>query len=340
MSQKLVEVARGELVECVHRGYVAVTDLEGNILYKLGDPNHVTYFRSAAKPIQALAVFESGAVDKYKFTDEEIAIFCASHAGEEQHTQMVSKILEKIGVDEGFLQCGVHAPLNKETCIELYKRGKKPESLHCNCSGKHSGMLAAAKAWGFSLENYRDINHPLQQQMLQLVADFAEVEKQEIIVGVDGCGVPVFGLPISRMALAFAKLSKPHKCLKQERMEAVKRITSSMIKHPQLIAGIKRFDTRLLEVTKGKLIGKVGAEGVFCVGLMNQGIGIAVKVEDGNPRALWPSVVHVLKQLKVLDAREIEQLKNFYPIKLKNFHKEVVGEIRPVFQLQPYNAEK
>jgi len=340
MSEKLVEVTRGELVECVHRGYVAVTDLEGNILYKVGDPNYVTYFRSAAKPIQALAVFESGAVDKYKFADDEIAVFCASHAGEEQHTHTVSKILEKIGVDEGFLQCGVHDPLDKQTRIELYKRGEKPGSLHCNCSGKHSGMLAAAKAQGFSLENYRDINHPLQQQMLQLIADFAEMEKQEIIVGVDGCGVPVFGLPVYRMALAFAKLSKPYSCLKKERAEAVKRITSSMIKHPQLVAGTKGFDTRLLEVTKGKLIGKVGAEGVFCVGLMNQGIGIAVKVEDGNTRALWPSVVHVLKQLKVLDAREIEQLKNYYPIKLKNFHKEVVGEIRPVFQLQPYNAEK
>lgn len=335
MTDKLVEVTRGDLAECIHRGHIAVVDLKGNILYKLGNPYYVTYFRSAAKPIQAVAVLESGAAEKFKFTDKEIAVFCASHAGEKQHTETVMEILGKMGLDEEVLDCGIHPPLDKRTRLNMFREGKEPTPLHSNCSGKHSGMIATAKTQGFDLEDYRGAQHPLQQQMLQVVADFAQMKKEDITIGVDGCGVPVFGLPLCRMALSFAKLSKPDIFNNSKRAEAVKRITRSMIKHPSIVAGSRKFDSKLLEAAEGKLVGKIGAEGVFCIGIMDKGIGIAVKVEDGNARALWPSVVHVLKQLNLLDSRQLKHLKKYYPVRVKNFHKEIVGEIRPVFKLIP-----
>ncbi|QSQ09250.1 hypothetical protein H0A61_01611 [Koleobacter methoxysyntrophicus] len=333
MSEILVHITRGNVVESVHRGHIAVADTEGKVLYYAGNPDIVTYFRSAAKPIQALAVVESGAYDAFGLTLKELAVICGSHSGEKEHTAVVMSILEKIGLEEGVLECGIHDPLYRPEALEIYRCGRKPTFLHCNCSGKHSGMLAVAVKEGYPVNGYRDITHPVQQKMLEIIAEVAEIDRKDIQIGIDGCGVPVFGLPLFKMALAYAKLSNPER-LDERRKRAINMVKEAVINNPYMVAGTGRICTELIIHTGGRVIAKSGAEGVYCVGLLDKGIGIALKIEDGSSRAIWPSVIHILNQLGALSEEELKAFKKYYPSAVKNNHGEIVGEVRPVFKLR------
>ncbi|MDI3534784.1 MAG: hypothetical protein PWQ82_1149 [Thermosediminibacterales bacterium] len=339
MSEVIAHVTRGDLVESKHRGSIAVVDLKGNILAYVGDPYEVTYFRSAAKPIQALPVVESGAFDKYGLSLKELAVICASHAGEKEHTDTVESILKKLGFEEAALKCGVGEPIYKPRLQELYSTGEKPTQLHFQCSGKHSGMLAVAKKEGYSLEDYFKAEHPVQQMMLKAVADMAEMKPEDIVLAVDGCGVPVFGMPLNKMALCYAKLSDPSG-LGEKRREAATKITTAMTSYPKMVGGTRQFDSILMENTEGRLVCKIGAEGIFCIGVMGNGIGIALKIEDGSYRAYGPCIIHTLKQLNILDEKIEERLKKYYPRPVKNNLRDVVGEIRAVFELKKVYEQK
>lgn len=326
----LAEVTRSDLVESVHRGVIAVVDEKGKLIARAGDPGVLTYMRSAAKPVQAIPVVESGAARRYAFSAREIAMIVSSHGGEEDHVAAVRDILAKIGLPEKYLQCGVQMPLHGASAKKLLTQNIAPTALHCTCSGKHAGMLTLARFYDCRLEDYYELTHPVQQMMLQTMAEMAGLPNEDIPTGVDGCGVPVFALTAERMALAYARLVKPE-MFSVSRQQACAEITAAMAGNPDLIAGKGRLASDLVRETNGKLIAKDGTEGVFCVGLPDRGWGVAIKIEDGSMRALGPVVISVLKQLDILDAGDLEKLRKHEKTIISNFCGEIVGEIRPTF---------
>jgi L-asparaginase II len=330
---KMAEVTRGNLVESIHRGAVVVVDNKGKIIAAAGDPSYFTYFRSAAKPIQALPVVESGAAAHFGLDLKEIALLTGSHSGEAEHGATTLTILQKIGLGPEHLQCGTHYPLDKSSREVLLAKGLEPTTLHCTCSGKHAGMLTLARYRGLSLDDYYQLEHPVQQEMLQTVAEMAGLTCEQITVGVDGCGVPVFALPLEKMAYAYARLAAPEE-LTETRKEACLLIKKAMTTYPLLVGGTNRFDTALLQVTGNKLIAKFGAEAVYCVGVPAKGWGIALKIEDGNERALAPVVLSILEQLGLLAVEEKEKLASYKRKRLKNNRGEIIGEIRAVVSLR------
>lgn len=326
--EALAQVFRGSLVESVHYGVVAVVDGDGQIIAHVGDVDYITYFRSAAKPIQALTVLEEGTGESFKLENDEIAIMTASHSGQPEHLAVVYKLLSKIGLSESALQCGVQRPTHRPSADELLIKGEKPGEVHSNCSGKHAGMLALAQHKKYPLDRYFDIQHPVQQLMLNTIANYSDYPKDKIIIGTDGCGVPVFGLPVYNMAKAYARLIK-----EETTSNSAKRIITSMLEYPFLVAGSDRLCTVLMEKTNGKLIAKVGSEGVYCVGVRDKNLGIAVKVVDGNQRALGPIIIEALAQLKVLNNEELVALNMLHRPGVMNMKGDIIGEIRAGFNL-------
>ena len=258
-------------------------------------------------------------------------LFLTSHSGEEEHVRVVGTILSKLGLSPDALLCGVHPPLHGPSAAELWKGGRQPRAVHCNCSGKHSGMLAICLQKGWPIDNYLDLNHPLQQLLLKTMREYHAY--QEIVVGVDGCGVPVYGMPLRVMARGYAKLVSPlANC--EETAGAAGQIVDAMTAHPGLVAGTDRFDTILMSVTGGRLLAKEGAEGVQCIGVKDRGIGIAIKIMDGARRATGPVAVEVLRQLGLLSEAELAALSSRHHVPIKNHRGETVGELRPIFQLK------
>lgn len=328
---KLVEVTRGDLVESLHQGFFAVVDNEGKVIASGGDCDYITYMRSCAKPMQALPAVEKGITKHYGLTEEELAVLTASHSGEEIHREVVTSILKKIGLGSEHLQCGIHKPLHKPTAEKLIVEGKKADVLHASCSGKHVGMLLLCQYFGWSPEDYYLPEHPVQQLMLDYVAQLTEVDREKIIVGIDGCGVPVFGIPMYNMALGYAHLTRPQ--FTPERNKAIAEIVEAMTSYPQVVAGSGRFCTDLMAVTKGRIVAKDGNEGVFCLGVVDKGWGLAIKVGDGSMRPHGPAILSILEQLNVLNEEELAKLEGYRNPKVRNFRKEVIGEIRPTIKI-------
>lgn len=327
----LVEVTRSGLVESVHAGSIAVTDAKGEILAYFGEVEQSVFMRSAEKPLQALPVLEFGVANRFKFSESEIAVICGSHSGQKFHIEAVLSILEKIGLDEGALKCAARYPLHRKSSNELILEGKKPGPVHNPCSGKHAGMLALSVFFGYSIEDYYEVDHPVQKIMLESISYLAEVTEDDIMIGIDGCGVPVHGIPLKNMALCFAKLTNP-KNLPTERGIAAQRIVKAMRNHPEMVAGDKRLCTALIQSTKN-IIAKVGAEGVYCAAIPDKNIGIAIKIDDGGDRALSPVVIEVLNQLDMLDKNELKLLADYHYPPVMTHQKEVIGAVMPVFGL-------
>ena len=333
MSRVLVEVTRGPIVECIHRGDVAVVNNRGDLLYSAGDPYKVTYFRSSAKPIQAFEVILSRAAEHFKLTDKEIAIMCASHYGEDYHIKTVEGILKKIGLTKDNLLCGITSSLNPDYAIELARKNTVLNQLYNNCSGKHSGMLSVCVQKGYDVDSYNKVDHPVQIAMKGIVAKMCGIDEKDIVIGTDGCTVPVFGMPVYNMALGYAKLANPD-VLDDSYKKAAERIFKSMNEYPEMIAGTNGFCSELMRKTHGKLIAKLGADGVYCIGVKDKNIGIAIKIEDGASRALSPAAMQALEDLDVLTKEEIESLKDFKVKPNKNNIGNAVGEIRPAYHLE------
>ncbi|TLS49935.1 asparaginase [Paenibacillus antri] len=331
-SIPLVSVTRGGLVECVHRGHVAVVDDGGRLLRSAGDPRHLTYARSSAKLLQAIPVVASGAVDRYGLDAREIALLCASHSGEEAHVEAVYRILGKLGIGEDALLCGAHPPYHKPSANALRRAGVSPKAVHNNCSGKHAGMLTLAKHLGATLHDYKSPDHPVQRAMLASYAAFAGVPAASVALGVDGCGVPVYGAPLSALALAYARLAAPTGAAPEA--DARRTVVEAVRAHPEMLAGTDRYDTALIRVTNGRVVGKMGAEGVFAVAAPGEGLGLAVKIEDGAQRALYPAVTEALLQLGWIDAAAGAELAEYHTPAIRNWGGDVVGAVLPSFRLE------
>lgn len=336
----LVEVTRGAITESRHRGHVVAVDGDGRIVAQLGAPETVTYLRSSAKPLQAVPLVTSGAAERFAFTPQEIAVACGSHSGEFIHEETVAAMLRKIGLDASALKCGVHEPFGKEVALELRKHGQQPRVLQNNCSGKHTGMLALALHLGGATETYDQPTNPAQLAIAPTIAKFSGVPLEDIAVGTDGCGVPVFGITVRAMALAYARLVAPPAEFDTETREACVRIVSAMRAHPELVGGTReRLDTELMRAAAG-VISKVGAEGVYTVGVepsarWPRGLGLALKIEDGEDRRARPTVViESLRQLGVLDDATLAELAPYAKFTVRNHRGDAVGEVRASFELK------
>lgn len=326
-----VEVWRGPLIESRHRVAVAVCDAKGRVRARAGDPRLVTFARSTLKPIQALPLVEDGAVDRYDLSDEELALCCGSHNGEERHVRVARSILEKAGVAEEALACGAEPPYGAAAARALRRSGVEPRRVHHNCSGKHAGMLALAQAHGWRLAGYAAADHPVQQRMRRVVAEWTELDADEIPTATDGCGVVTFALPLSRLAHAFARLAA-----RGRRGEgAAARVVRAMARHPEMVAGADRAETALAVATEGRILAKVGAEGLFAALVPGAELGVALKVEDGGRRATAPALLAVLRSLGLLSDEEYARVEEHAEPEVTNTRGERVGVIRGVAELEP-----
>ncbi|TWT25332.1 asparaginase [Planomicrobium sp. CPCC 101110] len=338
-AEKVVEVSRGTLVESLHRGHIAVVNAHKELLYSVGDPQKVIYARSSMKPLQAIPLVETGAADRYGFDAADLSLACASHNGEGQHTERVQAILARTGLAIDNLRCGTHNPKWEAAYEALIKSGEPLTAVYNNCSGKHSGMLATAKHMDESTEDYYKLGHPVQQRILAAISDLTEVPADKIVIGIDGCGVPVHGVPIENLALSFAKMADPGD-LPEKRRNAVEKITAAMAAEPEMVGGTARFCTDFMRIMGGRMFAKAGAEGVYCIGDKETGLGIALKIEDGNARATSAVAVEVLSQLGLLTEAQKEGLRDYHYPPLENARKEKVGELSPVFTLKQAAASR
>jgi len=328
----VAKVYRGPIVDLTHIGHVAVVDCDGKILHSYGDAKRVTYIRSSAKPMQAIVAVESGAVDAYGISEEELALLCASHNGEKIHTDSVKSILDKAKLSVENLQCGTHPSLNPTIAKELEKEGIVLDNSNSNCSGKHSGMLLGTSYLGENIEDYLNISHPVQQRILKTVAEICEYEKDDIVVGTDGCGVPVHALPLYKYAQGIAKLSKPE-VLGEKREKSAKRVIKAMVTYPYMVAGRDRLCTDLMRVCKGKLFAKLGADGYYAVGIIGKGVGLTFKSEDGSIPVVEALAVHTLYRLGYINKDEFYALEKYHKIEVKNHRGEIVGHTDFDFEL-------
>ena len=340
VAEPLVQVRRGALTESRHRGHIVVVEPDGEIIASLGAPETVTFLRSSAKPLQALPLLVSGAAEKFGFTDKEVALACASHNGEPIHTELAASMLEKIGLGPEALRCGVHEPYSLEVAAELRQLGQAPNVLQNNCSGKHVGMLAVAKHLGAPIENYEKPENPVQKAIADAVSQFTGVAVTDMAVAIDGCAAPVFGVTMKAMALAYARLISPPATFDKATHDACERIVRVMSSYPELIGGTSdRLDTEIMRAAPGALISKVGAEGVYTAGIKPtekwpKGLGIALKIEDGDDkRARPPVVIESLRQLGVLKDESLQAVARYAFFPVHNRPGDVVGEISAAFKL-------
>lgn len=282
----VARVTRAGRDESIHRGFGAVVGSTGSVLAAFGDPETSVYWRSAAKPFQALPFFEAGGDRAFGLTRDEIALACASHAGEPAHVAAALSMLEKGGFEVADLRCGAHPPTDDASAAALSRAGEAPSALHNNCSGKHAAMLLACRLFGFDPSSYDAPEHPLQRKILEKVAFYAGFPAAAIGIGIDGCSLPVFRLPLSRLAAAYARLVAAG-ALEGETPDAAAaraRIVGAMTGSPFFVSGTGQFTTRLIEAGRGRWIGKEGAEGVYAMAVVDPPRGIAFKVEDGGSR--------------------------------------------------------
>ena len=285
-----VESIRSGLVESVHRVSVAVADASGAVVANAGDQARCVWWRSAAKPFQAMPLLEDGAADALGLADEELALACASHSSEPRHRAIAGRMLQRLGLDEAALACGPHPPLGAAVHEAALREGVSPTPLWSNCSGKHAGMLALAHHHGWPAEGYQRAGHPVQERITRSILEWSGAPPDELRLGVDGCTAVCFALPLARMATAYARLGSGTS-------PAAARMRDVMLAHPGLIGGTGRFCTDLMEAWPGEIIAKVGAEGVYSATLPRMKLGIALKVESGDARAAPVALIAVVRQL-------------------------------------------
>src|SRR5467141_2304528 len=325
-----VESWRGTVLESRHRVHVAVVDASGKLVAQAGDPEYRTFWRSAAKPFQAVPLLEDGVVERFGLTREDLALACASHSSEPGQVALVREFLQRVGCSERDLMCGPHRPLSDAVAKDYETRGVRLTAVSSNCSGKHTGMLALAKYHGWPTEFYARIEHPVQQRCLAAISEYTDVATKEVGVAVDGCGVACFALPIRNMALAYARLRISDFGLRigeGEVKSAIRNpqsaIIEAMLHHPDLVAGEGRPCTELMRAHPGRVVTKVGAEGVYSALLVRESLGVALKVEDGHSVASALAIASVLAELGLKP-----QPASLLTKPITNSRGETVGEMR------------
>jgi len=330
----VAKVYRGKREESVHYGSIAVVNEKGKLTHYLGDPEFFTFARSSPKPFQLLATITSGAADKYGFTPKQLSIMCGSHIGSDEHREVVLSNLKAAGNSEENLKCGCHVPLYMQATGEFPQHNEHRDQVRHNCSGKHSGFLALARFLNDDIAEYLSPNSKTQQMVLEAVAGMYEYPKEKIVIGIDGCSAPNFGLPIIHTAIAFKKLALAEG-KDEDETKALIRIRDAMMQYPVMFSGEGRFDLALMRTFPGNIVCKGGAEAIQGIGFKNQRIGIVAKIHDGNQRALYPVVIEILRQLGILEKPEqAEHLKSFHSAEIRNAKNILTGSVRAEFSLK------
>ena len=331
MNPVLVEQWRGILVETLHRGSVCVADADGKIVFSVGDIHQKTYPRSALKFLQHLVLLESGAAEHFQFSLAEIALMAGSHNGEPHHLETAQRILSKIGLEEHHLQCGAHPPFWPAEAERFFRQNRTVNQLINNCSGKHAGFLAACVFLGYPLENYLDPQHPLQQAILKKVMQMCKIT-EEPPVAIDGCSAPIWGLSVYEQAVGYAQL------VHQSRFEhasgkACRWLLEAVSAHPEMVAGTDRYDTEMMHNLGDRVVGKVGAEGIFCLGFRQKNWGACIKIDDGKMLPQYLIAQELLEHFEELTDGERYALKKWTELPVVNWKGLRTGEHRSKLSL-------
>ena len=326
----LVETYRGDTLENLHFGAIAVTDTTGRLIASAGDPHWMTFTRSTLKALQALSFVQSGGARALGLTPQNLALMCASHSGEPMHVEQCQSILDKAGVTYKRLQCGCHVPYYVEHGV-----GPAPaqidERMH-NCSGKHAGFLAHCVHSDWPLDDYLDPSHPLQQSVRAHVARATGLAESQMGMGIDGCSAPNYAIPLSALARGYARLASG--AGDAEFGASFQQLADAMRAHPDLVSGTGRSDLAFMRAGRGDWVTKVGAEGVQAFASASRGQAFAIKISDGNKQALYAATVEVLDQLGWLDDAQREALEPWRARQIHSIRGVVVGERKPAFKLQ------
>lgn len=328
----LIQLSRGGLLESEHFGAIAVVNCKDHLIAQVGDPHRVTFSRSTLKVFQALPLIESGTHTQFGFSNEQLAMLCASHNGETMHVAQVDDMLRKIDLPHTTLECGCHVP-----AIYSYFDQSPPadavwDQRHNNCSGKHAGFLAYCVQHGMPTANYVDPMHPLQQAVRRDVARAMGMDANAMQLGIDGCSAPNYAMPLAKIAHAYARLASG--VADSEFGESFQLLGDAMTAHPDLVSGSGRNDLAFMQAGRGDWIAKVGADGVQAIASKSRGEAFAIKISDGNRVALFAAAVEVLEQLGWLDDAQREMLMPWRATQILNARGIDVGERRPVFTLQ------
>jgi L-asparaginase II len=327
MNPILVEIYRASVLESFHRGVVCVVNTKGEIVFSLGDVTQVCYPRSAMKLLQVIPFIVDGGIEKFGITLEEIAIMCGSHNGEPEHLRVVNSILQKIGLTKDALNCGPQYPSSKRDANALIKADEKPQHIHNNCSGKHAGMLAACVLNGWPIENYIHPDHPLQQRILDICSLMYEYHKEKMITALDGCSAPIFSVPVYNQALAFKNLVSNAQFDKNIQ-QACNIIIEAVSTYPFMVAGTGRYCTDMMHITTPKILGKTGAEGVFCMTFTEQQLGVCIKIDDGKMLPQYNVAQALVEASGVFTKEQLSPLHKYAEEELENFNKLVTGTIK------------
>ena len=327
MLQLRVESLRGDRVESVHPVSAVVVDATGALVASVGDRDLVTFWRSAAKPFQSLPLVADGAADRFGFGDDAIALACASHSSEPGHLSVAASMLARIGHAEADLACGPHVPLSAKVAARVAREGRTLTPLWSNCSGKHAGMLALAKHHDWPTAGYERATHRVQERILVEVSRWTGTPQDAIGQAVDGCTAVCFALPLSAMALGYARLAA------SEEASAV-RIREAMMRHPWNVGGTERPCTDVMSAAPGMVFAKIGAEGVYCAGMPGLGLGVALKVEDGDMRCAPIALLAVLQQVAERSSRALAtalacpEVARHADVTIRNTRDEATGYLR------------
>lgn len=324
MNPVLVNLWRGNAIESRHRGSVAVVRSDGQLVMSMGDVLHPTFPRSAIKFLQAIPFVESGAIEHYSLNDAHVALSCASHNGESVHVEMVSDWLKQIGCDAENLECGADMPMHEATKYELLAQGEGPTRIHHNCSGKHLGLLSTCLHHGEEIKNYRLYSHSANRRWFDVLESMSGARVMQLPWGYDGCGIPCLALPLQRVALAMARFADAAG-QSAARTAAITRIQSAVSAHSYLVAGKDRLCTELMQLLAPKVLVKVGAEGCYTACIPEQGLGVALKMDDGHDRGARVALGAVLQTLGVIDANIVVELEEYLKPELTNSRGEPVG---------------
>lgn len=326
MNPVLVEVHRGGLLESFHRGVVCVVNSHHEIVFASGDIHQLCYPRSAMKLLQVLPLITMGGMEHFGFTLEELAVMCGSHNAEPEHLRVVDSILHKIGLGREHLNCGAQYPSSKKDANALIKADLKPQHIHNNCSGKHAGMLATCVLNNWPVADYIHPEHPLQQHIKAVCATLYQYPAEKMVTALDGCSAPIYSVPVLNQAIAYAQLVHPHQ-LTPPLQEACKLVVEAVSKYPFMVAGSKRYCTELMQVTAPRIIGKTGAEGIFCMSFTEQGLGVCIKIDDGKMLPQYNVAQALVNASGLFTPEQLAPLQHHLQAPITNFNKLETGTI-------------
>ncbi|MGG0664949.1 asparaginase [Viridibacillus arvi] len=330
----LIKEYRANMLENTHTGIICGVNEQLQTAFHVGDTEQYVFLRSAAKPIQAIPVFMTNIIEKYQLTEQESALFMASHRGESYQVDALESMLSKLPVEEEELYCAPSYPLNKSPQQQVIREGKVKRKLYHNCAGKHMGFITVCRELGYSVDEYWKPEHPLQQQILHILAKLSNMAVDQIKIGIDGCGVPVFAIPLENMAICFLKLGCPDLIEDIEIRKAVVKLTATMNRHNNMIASDNFICSTLLQ--SSNIVAKGGAQGVYCFALKEERIGIALKVMNGS-EDVWPNIIaSILEQINYKDKNMIQYLKELRPPFIKNDAGDIVGHIEDSFVVNQF----